>query len=599
MKKSVVLAAALFATACGQKGPPLAPLVFLPRPVSELTAKRIENEVVLQFTVPTLNTDSSAPADLRRIEVYAHTGPLPAPTDFLKYGTLIASLPVKPPPLPKAPDVEGAAGAGGATGAAGATGATGAAGATSAASATGAAGATSAAAEAQTAKPDVAGVVVAPEAAGTEGARAAVAAGGAKSAVPDVAGNSVPDVAGTTTPRRADGQVVPSKAEPVMIEQGWTTTVRETLTPKHLELGPMPPTRPIVIDETEKPVVVEKIETPGTVNFELAPQRYYVLFGVSDSRNRRGPPAGPIPVPLLEPLTPPEKIDVEYNADAISLMWPARPEDVPMTRPVGLSKAALGLSADDAAAGGSVAPDTPITPGEKPEPLPVVDRETEGTIELFADVETEDTKDVFVAVVPPVRPGAKPKPTPALVPQPPARPRFGYNLYEVAPDAPIAPDAPTAPIAPVAPINAALLTAPGFSDPRVEFGVERCYVVRRVEMAGPIAIESAPSSPICVKPVDTFPPAPPKSVQHIAAGNGVTLLWEANTESDLGGYLVLRGEAPGDKLSPLTKQPIAETSFLDTTVRRGRTYVYRVVAVDRSTPPNQSAPSEPVEETIR
>ncbi|HET9467356.1 MAG TPA: fibronectin type III domain-containing protein, partial [Vicinamibacterales bacterium] len=97
----------------------------------------------------------------------------------------------------------------------------------------------------------------------------------------------------------------------------------------------------------------------------------------------------------------------------------------------------------------------------------------------------------------------------------------------------------------------------------------------------------------------TFPPAPPKSVQHIAAGNGVTLLWEANTESDLGGYLVLRGEAPGDKLSPLTKQPIAETSFLDTTVRRGRTYVYRVVAVDRSTPPNQSAPSEPVEETIR
>ena len=118
-------------------------------------------------------------------------------------------------------------------------------------------------------------------------------------------------------------------------------------------------------------------------------------------------------------------------------------------------------------------------------------------------------------------------------------------------------------------------------------------------MVGSIAIESAPSSPTCVNPVDTFPPAPPKSVQHIAAGKGVTLLWEANTEPDLGGYVVLRGEAPGDKLSPLTKEPITETSFLDTTARRGRTYVYRVVAVDRSTPPNQSAPSEPVEETIR
>ena len=149
--------------------------------------------------------------------------------------------------------------------------------------------------------------------------------------------------------------------------------------------------------------------------------------------------------------------------------------------------------------------------------------------------------------------------------------------------------APTAPLAPVAPLNTALLTTPAFTDPRVEFGVERCYVVRRVEMAGAVGIESAPSAPACVTPVDTFPPAPPKSLAHIAGGNGVSLLWEANTETDLGGYLVLRGEAPGDKLSPLTPEPITDTSFLDTTARRGRTYFYQVVAVDRSTPPNQSA----------
>jgi fibronectin type 3 domain-containing protein len=118
-------------------------------------------------------------------------------------------------------------------------------------------------------------------------------------------------------------------------------------------------------------------------------------------------------------------------------------------------------------------------------------------------------------------------------------------------------------------------------------------------MAGAVAVESAPSPPSCVTLVDTFPPAAPKSLQHIAAGEGVTLLWEANTESDIGGYLVLRGEAPGDKLSPLTPAPIPDTSFLDTTVRRGRTYMYEVVAVDRSTPPNQSEPSNRVEETIR
>ncbi len=71
--------------------------MYLPRPVTEVVAKRLENDVVIQFTVPTLNTDNSGPADLRKVEVYAHTGPLPAPADFLKYGTLVASIPIKKP----------------------------------------------------------------------------------------------------------------------------------------------------------------------------------------------------------------------------------------------------------------------------------------------------------------------------------------------------------------------------------------------------------------------------------------------------------------------------------------------------------------------
>ena len=34
--------------------------------------------------------------------------------------------------------------------------------------------------------------------------------------------------------------------------------------------------------------------------------------------------------------------------------------------------------------------------------------------------------------------------------------------------------------------------------------------------------KSAPSAPKCVTPVDTFPPAAPKSLAHIAGANGVT-----------------------------------------------------------------------------
>ena len=552
--------------ACGQKGAPLAPIVLLPRPVSEVVVKRMENDIVLQFQVPTLNTDGSGPADLRKVEVYGHTGPLPKPEDFIKYGDLVASIEIKEPPEPVETDEEEQRAEG----------------------------------KEQEGKEQ-------------EGKEQEGALGATSAAAPDVAGSTEP-----VAPKQTAEDTAKADAKAGLIEQGSTATVRETLTPKHREIGAMPPVRPPPPPDPDAPVVVvEKIETPGTVNFELPLQRYYVISAVSDSRNKRGPFAGPIPVALLDPLTPPEQIEVTYTAEALSLRWPGRPEDIPMTVPVGLNPKVLGLSAEEAAAAASsapVAPIAPIAPVAPIAPEPPVDRETEGTVELYADVETEDTDDVLVAVIPPKPTGAKPKPVQPLRPQPPPTPRFGYNVYDAgamgamgaisAPDAPNAPSAPIAPVAPIAPsaplaLNAKLLTAPEFTDPRLEFGVERCYVVRRVEMAGPIAIESAPSPPTCVTPRDTFPPEPPKGLALIAGGNGVSLLWERNTEEDLGGYLVLRGEAPGDKLSPLTKEPIAEPSYLDTTARRGRTYVYRVVAVDHSTPPNRSAPSEPVEETIR
>jgi hypothetical protein len=493
-------------TGCGRKGPPLAPIVYVPRAVTELSAKRTEDEAVLRFTLPTVNTDNSNPANLRRIEVYAHTGPLPSTADYLRYGTLIASINVKEP---------------------------------------------------ETAKTDETG---------TTGAR------GEENGDP----KSSEEPLATEKPA-ADGAPVQTatQSQSVLLEQGWTTTVRETLTEKTREIGPMPPTRPPPAAAAS--VHVETLETPGTVNFDLPPTRYYTVVGVSRNRNRRGPFAGPIRVPLVEPSNAPEHVEIKYTADAIALVWPKRPEDVTPAAPVAPIPATGGIAR----------------------------LETEDTVDLYTDVETEGTQNPPAAPAPPLT--RKPPPPPVA--------RFGYNVYEVngssgeagatepaaaKPTEESAAKTLTARVAPpVPPLNPTLLTTSTFSDPRVEFGAERCYVVRRVEMAGTIAIESAPSPPACVTPVDTFPPAPPKNLAHIASGGGVSLLWEANSESDLGGYLVLRGEAPGDRLSPLTPVPITNTSFTDTTVRRGRTYVYEVVALDKSTPANQSAPSNRVEETIR
>ena len=75
----------------------------------------------------------------------------------------------------------------------------------------------------------------------------------------------------------------------------------------------------------------------------------------------------------------------------------------------------------------------------------------------------------------------------------------------------------------------------------------------------------------------------------VAEDGAVSLVWDQNAEADLGGYLVLRGEAPGDTLQPLTPQPIKDASYRDATVKPGVRYVYVVVAVDGATPRNQSA----------
>ncbi|HVL69586.1 MAG TPA: fibronectin type III domain-containing protein, partial [Vicinamibacterales bacterium] len=149
------------------------------------------------------------------------------------------------------------------------------------------------------------------------------------------------------------------------------------------------------------------------------------------------------------------------------------------------------------------------------------------------------------------------------------------------------------------PLNTTPLTGGSFERPGVEFGREECFVVRSVVVAGNVSIESAPSPQRCVTPVDTFAPAAPTGLAAVAAAGGINLIWNANSEADLAGYLVLRGEAPGETLQPVTQSPVRETTYRDTSVKPGVRYVYAIVAVDRATPPNMSAQSLRVEETAR
>ncbi|MEN3339802.1 MAG: hypothetical protein V7647_3478 [Acidobacteriota bacterium] len=149
------------------------------------------------------------------------------------------------------------------------------------------------------------------------------------------------------------------------------------------------------------------------------------------------------------------------------------------------------------------------------------------------------------------------------------------------------------------PLNPAPVAAPPFEQAGVTWGTESCFVIRAVQKIGAATIESAPSDPVCVTPRDVFPPAAPKGLSIVAGPGAINLSWDANQEPDLAGYLVLRGEAPGGTLQPLTPAPIAATNFEDRTATPGVRYVYTIVAIDKATPPNRSAPSARVEETAR
>lgn len=474
---AALLAVAALATACGKKGPPLAPFVRVPATVAGVTAARVGDDVFVSFPVPTANVDGQRPADIASLEVYAITATRPPETDEQrKLATLIATLPVRPilPPLP-------------------------------------------------------------PAAAGVE---------------------------------------LPPVPLPPGVDRGVPAVVRETLTAETRVVVQLPPKKgelvPVELpDEPVPPFGPLVAPAPGEL-----PRRFYFVVGVSP-RGRKAPASTPIAVPLETGSSAPGPPVVTHTESTLTITW-APPPDVrkatiePLVPVVPVTKPAVAV-----APGAAVEPDAAAVPNVAP-----------GVTDDRADAATPS----FAPVGPPLPEWLPAKSlsfdTVATT----------YQLYEVAAASdgtdPLAVTVPS-------PMTAAPLVGTEHEIPLVTFGVERCFFVRAVDQVSGTVVQSAASATTCITPVDTFPPAAPKSLAAIAGEGVISLIWDANTETDLAGYLVLRGDAPGDTLRAITPEPVAATTFRDTTVRPGSRYVYVVVAVDRATPQNVSAQSNRVEETAR
>jgi hypothetical protein len=114
VSRALILATIGVAVGCGMRGPPLPPLVFVPEAVTPLELQRVDDEVFIRFDVPSENTDGSEPADLERVDVYAHTTQ-PDPEqpvrrqpleEWLEQATLVATIPVQTAATDAPPDAD-------------------------------------------------------------------------------------------------------------------------------------------------------------------------------------------------------------------------------------------------------------------------------------------------------------------------------------------------------------------------------------------------------------------------------------------------------------------------------------------------------------
>ena len=101
------------------------------------------------------------------------------------------------------------------------------------------------------------------------------------------------------------------------------------------------------------------------------------------------------------------------------------------------------------------------------------------------------------------------------------------------------------------------------------------------------------AGPVDVRATDRFAPAIPEALVRVQEGLAVRLFWRPNDERDLAGYRVYR-RVDGARWTRVGPDPIEQSTFVDRDIRVGQRLAYRVSAVDRMTPPNESEFTEPV-----
>ncbi|MCY4511928.1 MAG: fibronectin type III domain-containing protein [Acidobacteria bacterium] len=555
---------------CGMKGPPQAPFVRVPAAVGELVVQRLGDEVSIGFTLPTANEDNSEPASLARVDVYAMTTrPRLTPERTLELeelteaATLVASFDVAPPPDPE--DTESEGGAEGGT-------------------------------------------------APSEAAAAGTPPAGTESADPPL-----------------------QQGDPVLLAEALTAEAEVPVDPweeerrQQEEAAEAARAEEDDTEEPERPVMVPLMTPPlpGPL------QREYVVVQVSEAGDESEGGeriAVPLGIRVPEPPPAPEVVYTETTADVTwelppgvreTVQGPATAEEAEETDAEGAGADAAGpdaagpdavgadaAGADGAGADAAGADDPAPASGETPasDDPPVLDAAVSGEAPADAAVaetaggseaatggdEADAALDEAAGEDEAVGEDEAAGPPPPLESRPIVEwpPASTYEVFEIVETDDGSPAVP-------ARLSETPLEALSYSEPRGEYGVERCYAVRTLDVVAGFEVRSRLSPVTCVTFVDTFAPAAPEALTAVGSEGEVSLLWRPNDEEDLAGYVVLRG-LPGDEtLQPLTDAPLVDNTYRDVSAEPGVRHVYAVRAVDDATAPNLSEPSDRVEAAAR
>jgi len=345
-------------------------------------------------------------------------------------------------------------------------------------------------------------------------------------------------------PVSSNGTPPPPIPLPPGVDQAASVAVKETLTAEVRVPIELPIEKPVIklesTSDTTEPFGALVAPPPSVL-----PHRHYFVVAISP-RGRKSPPSTPVSAPLETGSSAPGAPIVTNTASEMRITWPPSPD----------ARSATIL----------LPPTVKPVPGANATPGNITPRVPTPLAPLVAKSLGFNTQATT------------------------------YNIYEVAQTpATVDPFATRLP----APLTPTPVADTEYAVKGVAFGVERCFEVRPVDQIFGATVIGPASPRTCFTAKDSFPPTAPKSLAAIAGSGVINLIWDANTESDLAGYIVLRGEAPGDTLQPVTKEPVTVTSYRDESVKVGVRYVYAVIAVDRAVPANVSPQSNRAEETAR